>query len=192
MHVLPDDISVIQRVLLGEQSAYAILVDRYQSYVFTLIMRYVNNREVAEELAQDVFVKAYRCLSDFRGNSKFSTWLYTIVHTTCLSHKRKKDSNMVLVDEETMLTLPGVYSTDNTAHMTEQRLTKKLLANALQQLPEDDARIITLHYLAEQSVEETGIIMGLTVSNVKVRLMRARHKLKDVLDTRYKKALNSR
>ncbi len=86
-----DDIAVIQSILQGQQSAYATLVNRYQLYVFTLVMRYVNNREIAEELAQDVFVKAYRYLADFKGNSKFSTWLYTIVNTTCLSYIRKKN-----------------------------------------------------------------------------------------------------
>ena len=85
-----DDIAVIQLILQGQQAAYATLVNRYQQYVFTLAMRFVNNRELAEELAQDVFVKAYKYLADFKGNCKFSTWLYTIVNTTCLSHLRKK------------------------------------------------------------------------------------------------------
>src|SRR3954467_5276953 len=98
MHQQTDDIAVIQMVLQGQQAAYATLVERYQQYVFTLAMRYVNNRELAEELSQDVFVKAYRCLADFKGHSKFSTWLYTIVNSTCLSQLRKKKDDTVLLE----------------------------------------------------------------------------------------------
>ena len=146
-------------------------------------MRYVNNRELAEELAQDVFVKAYRYLADFKGNSKFSTWLYTIVNTTCLSHLRKKRDGTVLMEEDKMVLL-----TDQQAHMSdrqpdrlEQKADKEMLAIAMRQLPEEDGRILTLFYLAEQSVDEIGIIMGLTASNVKVKLFRARQKLKAIL-----------
>src|SRR5580700_8772213 len=95
-----DDFAIIQQVLQGQHAAYAVLVGRYQSYVFTLAMRYVNNRETAEELAQDVFVKAYRYLADFKGNSKFSTWLYTIVNSTCLSHLRKKKEQSISLDND--------------------------------------------------------------------------------------------
>ena len=98
-----DDIALIQIILQGQQPAYGVIVKRYESYVFTLVMRFVNNRELAEELAQDVFVKAYRYLADFKGNSKFSTWLYTIVNTTCLSHLRKKKDETVFLDGEKMV-----------------------------------------------------------------------------------------
>ena len=84
------ELEVIQQVLQGKKQAYAVLVDRYQHYVFTLVMRYVPQREEAEEVAQDVFVKAYRYLADFRGQCKFSTWLYTIVNTTCISYLRSR------------------------------------------------------------------------------------------------------
>ncbi|HJS55905.1 MAG TPA: sigma-70 family RNA polymerase sigma factor, partial [Chitinophagaceae bacterium] len=84
------DNEIISRVLQGEQNAYAELVNRYQNYVFTLILRMIKSREDAEEVAQDVFVKAYRSLADFRGESKFSTWLYTITNTTCITFLRKK------------------------------------------------------------------------------------------------------
>src|SRR5678810_441789 len=79
------DNEIIIRVLRGEQNAYAELVNRFQAYVFTLVLRMIKSRKDAEEVAQDVFIKAYRSLADFRGESKFSTWLYTIANTTsCL------------------------------------------------------------------------------------------------------------
>ena len=85
-----NDNEIISKVLSGDTQAYAVLVNRYQNYVFTLAMRMVKTREDAEEVAQDIFIKAYRALADFRGASKFSTWLYTIVNTTCITFLRKK------------------------------------------------------------------------------------------------------
>src|SRR5215211_2603208 len=89
MHTETPDIDLIQLVLAGNQSVYAQLIDKYKNFVFTIVLRYVKGREDAEEVAQDVFVKAFRSLADFKGASKFSTWLYTIATTTSLSFLRK-------------------------------------------------------------------------------------------------------
>ena len=191
MHEELDDKAVIQRVLQGQQSAYALLVSRYQAYVFTLVMRYVHNREVAEELAQDVFVKAYRYLADFKGNSKFSTWLYTIVNSTCLSHLRKKKDETLLLEQDKMVVLSDEqHFGEKPSERLEQKTQKQLLDNAMKQLPEEDAQILTLFYQAEQSVDEIGMILGQTASNVKVRLFRARQKLKGVLENKYARELS--
>ena len=190
MQAQTDDIAVIQLVLQGKQAAYATLVDRYQPYVFKLAMRYVNNREVAEELAQDVFVKAYRFLADFKGNSKFSTWLYTIVNTTCLSYLRKKSDGTVLLEEEKMIGISDHQFAEKPSDILEQKTTKQMLGSAIKLLPEEDARLLTLFYQAEQSVDEVGTIMGLTATNVKVRLFRARAKLKEILERKYSWEIN--
>src|SRR5947209_1818902 len=94
------DNEIISKVLGGETNAFAELVKRYQSYVFTLAMRFTHHREDAEEVAQDIFVKAYRSLSDFRGTAKFSTWLYTIVYTTSITFLRKKKLSTTSIDDE--------------------------------------------------------------------------------------------
>ena len=184
-----DDTAVIQMVLQGQQAAYATLVNRYQHYVFTLTMRFVNNRELAEELAQDVFVKAYRCLADFKGNSKFSTWLYTIVTTTCLSHLRKKKDGTILLEEEKMVSISDNSDSEQPSERMEQRTQKQMLNSALKHLPESEAQALSLFYQGEQSVEEIGVIMGLTTSNVKVKLYRARQKLKEILESKYSREL---
>ena len=178
MNTQPDDIAVIQLVLQGQQSAFATLVERHQSYVFTLAMRYVNNREVAEELAQDVFLKAYRYLADFKGNSKFSTWLYTIVNTTCLSYLRSKKEGHILLTEEKLVSVSDSDIYELPSDSLDQKMRKIILEQAIKKLPVEDARILTLFYQAGQSVDEIGIIMGMTAANVKVRLFRARQKLK--------------
>ena len=181
-----DDMTVIQLVLQGQQAAFSILVERYQSYVFTLVLRYVPNREQAEELAQDVFIKAYRFLADFKGNSKFSTWLYTIVNTTCLSHMRKKQNEPVLMSDAHTEYVSETYSSGEMASdRLEQKTQKQLFADAIKRLPDEDAHIINLFYMAEQSIDEIAVILGLTPNNVKVKLYRARLKLKEVLTTKF-------
>src|SRR6201985_177235 len=94
------DIDLIEQTLAGNQSAYADLVKRHQRYVFTLALRFAKNREDAEEIAQDCFVKAYRALASFNGESKFSTWLYSIVYTTAMTHLRKKRVDTTSIDDE--------------------------------------------------------------------------------------------
>src|SRR6476661_8622709 len=100
MHTGPEDIDIIAQVLNGDQQAYSILVERHRNFVFTLVLRYVKSREDAEEVAQDVFVKAYRNLADFKGNSKFSTWLYTVATTTSITFLRKKKLEVHSLDNE--------------------------------------------------------------------------------------------
>jgi RNA polymerase sigma factor (sigma-70 family) len=181
------DQEIIRQVLQGKKQAYAILVERYQNYVFTLVMRYIKNREEAEEVAQDVFVKAYRYLADFRGQSKFSTWLYTIVNTTCISFLRKNKEQVVLIEEEQMHNLTNrLNMSDKPSDYSERRSEKQMMEQAIKQLPELDGQIITLFYQHEQSLEEIGAVVGLTANNIKIRLFRARQKLKEILQQEYK------
>jgi len=179
------DITLIQMTLKGDNSAFAVLVDRYQAYVFTIVLRYVPERELAEELAQDVFVKAYRNLGGFRGDSKFTTWLYAIVNTTCLSQVRKRKDGTVLPGDEAMSRIAGIDAA-NTAPSSrlEGQTRKQLLENAIRQLPEGEGQVITLHYILEQSIDEVCQITGLTEANVKVKLFRARQKLKTIMSTK--------
>ena len=94
------DIEIINRILSGDSNAYGELVKKYQNYVFTLALRFTHNREDAEEVAQDIFIKAFMSLADFKGNSKFSTWLYTIVYTTSITFLRKKRLETTSIDDE--------------------------------------------------------------------------------------------
>lgn len=184
MHHSPEDIEVIQQVLQGNKDAYSILVRRYEQYVFTLVLRMINNREQAEELAQDVFVKAYRMLQGYRSEAKFSTWLYTIVNTTCLSYLRKKKDHLILLEQEQLVAV-SEYNTQVAENSVEQKTEKELLQAAIKQLSPTDAQAITLFYLAEQSLQEIAEITDQPITNVKVRLFRARQKLKEILGKKY-------
>jgi len=180
-----NDNELISKVLSGDHQAYAGLVNRYQNYVFTLTLRMVKNREDAEEVAQDVFIKAFKYLADFRGASKFSTWLYTIVNNTCISFLRKKKLEIHSLDTEKVFEVADSMDSGFRANLVEQKSRQSMVHNAIGLLGPDDAEIITLFYKSEQSLEEIAQILGLEVNTAKVRLHRARTKLKEKMETHF-------
>jgi RNA polymerase sigma-70 factor (ECF subfamily) len=176
------DIELIEQTLAGNQSAYADLIKRHQRFVFTLAMRFAKGREDAEEIAQDCFIKAYRSLASFQGQSKFSTWLYSIVYTTAMTFLRKKRVATDSIDDEnTYIQVENHesgYDTDN----VENKSRSYYLNQAIEQLLPDDATIITLFYKGEQSLEEIAQALGIETNTVKVKLFRARQRLKERLE----------
>jgi len=179
----PTDIEIISRVLRGDQQAYAQLVDRYKNYVFTLALRFTKNREDAEEVAQDIFIKAYRSLADFKGTAKFSTWLYTVVYTTSITFLRKKKLEVHSLENERVFEMAANQDSGFSANQVEQKSRVSMVNDAIAMLNPDDAQIITLFYKAEQSLEEIGEILGLEQNTAKVRLHRARQRLKEKMET---------
>ena len=178
----PSDSEIISLVLKGDHNAYVLLVERYKSYVFTLTLRFTKNREDAEEVAQDIFVKAYRSLADFKGTAKFSTWLYTIVNTTCITFLRKKRLQVSSLDDERTFEVADSQDSGFRANQVEQKSRLTMVNRAIAMLNPDDAEIITLFYKNEQSLEEIGQILGLEVNTAKVRLHRARARLKEKME----------
>jgi RNA polymerase sigma factor (sigma-70 family) len=171
-----DDNETIEKVLNGDVSAYASLVEKHKNLVFSIVLKIVNNREDAEEIAQDTFLKAYQSLKTFERKSKFSTWLYRIAYNSAISKTRKKRIEMVAIEESVITN----YSPDEVSrNMGEQEENDRqlILEKALRQLPEEDNLLITLFYKNENSVDDISEITGLSVSNVKVRLHRIRKKL---------------
>jgi len=179
------DNEIISRVLKGEQNAFAELVNRYQAYVFTLVLRMIKSREDAEEVAQDVFVKAYRSLADFRGESKFSTWLYTIANTTSITFLRKKKLDVHSLDNEKVFEVADSKDSGFRANLVEQKSRVNMVNEAIAMLSPDDAEIITLFYKAEQNLEEISKILRLETNTVKVRLHRARTRLKEKMEKNF-------
>ena len=176
------DNDIIQLVQKGDQQAYAQLVSKYQNYVFTIILRYIPSREDAEEVAQDVFVKAYRSLADFRGESKFSTWLYTITTTTSISFLRKNKLEVQSLDNEKIFAHADNIDGGLSANQVEQKSKIAMVNQAIKLLSPDDAQVITLFYKGEQSLEEIAQILGQETNNIKVRLHRARQRLKEKME----------
>ena len=171
-----EDNYYIECILGGDSSAYASMVAKHKNMVFSIALKILRNREDAEEVSQDSFLKAYESLGSFEKKSKFSTWIYRIVYNTSISKTRKKQLEFVGIDDRIITN----YSEDE-IHVDvgqfEEVEKKKLIDRALKQLPAQDNLLITLFYKAENSVEEISNITGMTESNVKVRLHRIRKKL---------------
>jgi RNA polymerase sigma factor (sigma-70 family) len=176
------DIDLIEQVLGGNQGAYAQLVRRHQRYVFTLALRFTRCRENAEEISQDVFVKAYRSLHSFQRTSKFSTWLYSIAYTTSMTFLRKNQPDIRSIDDESVQLQIDDRGSEFRADLVERKSRNACLNQAIEQLLPDDAVVITLFYRAEQSLEEIALTMGIETNAVKVRLHRARLRLKNKLE----------
>jgi len=171
-----DDSHYIDRVLGGDNSAFAGLVTRHKNMVFSIALKILQNREDAEEVAQDVFLKAFESLGSFEGKSKFSTWLYRIAYNASITKTRKKRIELVGLDDRIITN----YTEDEVRGQVGQfdaEDQKMLIDRALKRLPGEDNLLITLFYKEERSVEEISSITQLTESNVKVRLHRIRKRL---------------
>jgi RNA polymerase sigma factor (sigma-70 family) len=177
-----NDIEIISQVLNGDQQAYAGLVNHYQNYVFTLALRFTKNREDAEEVGQDVFIKAYRALADFKGASKFSTWLYTIVNNTCITFLRKKKLEVHSLDNEKVFEAADSQDSGFRANQVEQKSRIAMVNKAIGMLSTDDAEVITLFYKGEQTLDEIAQVLGIESNTAKVRLHRARTRLKEKME----------
>lgn len=185
MHTQTTDTDIISQVLLGNQHAYATLVERYQNFVFTIVLRYVKSREDAEEIAQDSFIKAYRSLKDFKGTAKFTTWLYTIATTTCITFLRRKKLEIHSLDNEKLFAVADNIDGGMSANSIEQKSRVSMVSEAIRLLNPDDAQIITLFYKGEQALEEIAQILGIESNAVKVRLHRARARLKEKMEKHF-------
>jgi len=176
----PSDQYYINQVLEGNVNAYSKLVNRYQRIVYTIVYRMMKNKEQAEEVAQDSFIKAFKSLNTYRGDAKFSTWLYTIAYRKSLdaikANKRIISSERMENIEESEIGL-----VDDALSYLQAKEKKEVIYNSIMKLPEEEAAIVTLYYFEEKSVKEIVEIAGLTANNVKIKLYRSRKKLYSIL-----------
>ncbi|WP_340077495.1 RNA polymerase sigma factor [Leptobacterium sp. I13] len=170
----------IDQILEGNTRAFSFLMEKYQHMVFTISVRMMNDREEAEDVAQEVFIKAYQKLDKFKGKSKFSTWLYRITYNYCLDRLKlkKKLIKSGIIDE---VNEGNLIMEDETITNIEEQEKKTVIQHAIQALDRDDQVIVTLYYYEELSLKEIAHTMGMTLSNVKVKLFRSRNKLSELL-----------
>jgi RNA polymerase sigma factor (sigma-70 family) len=176
-----DENILIEAIKNGNIRAYAQLVDKYKDMVYTLAVRMLKNREEAEEVAQDTFIKVFKSLENFKGDSKFSTWIYRVAYNTCLDRikKNKKHLNNIAIDEFTFNKLDTI---DNALDNIIKEEKSTLIRNCINKLPEDSSALLTLFYFEELSLEEISKIINIEANTVKVKLFRARKKLATILE----------
>ena len=171
----------IEEVKNGNTEAFSYLVEKYQSLAINIALSIVKNREDAEEVAQDAFVKIFRFIHQYNGESQFSSWLYKVVFNTALT-KANTNAKQLFRKEEVRQNLFAIRSVfEEDSDPLEKEDTSALIAKGLDQLYADDKLILTLFYLAEKSLSEIAQITEWKKSNCKVKLMRARKRLKEVL-----------
>ena len=175
-----DDQFYIEQIVNGDTTAFAILVNRYKNLVFSLALRMLRNREEAEEVSQDIFIKIYGHLANYKGDSKFSTWIYRIAYNACLdrikTYKRQYDT--VCIDKFTENQIGNLETAYELMERSDRQLAVKECIN---RLVADDSVLITLFYFEELSLAEISKIIGIDKNNVKIRLFRARKRLATIL-----------
>ena len=170
-----DDIHIIKEVLGGKSEQFEHILNRYSGQVFNLIAHIVPCKEDAEELTQDVFIKVFRQLLSFKKESSFSTWIYRIATNTALSAARKRKHDTLHLDDAVYPNIPDDIIDEALDNDSEEQLQR--LSDAIEMLSADERALITLYYMNEKPVAEVASILGLTVSNVKIKLLRTRKKL---------------
>lgn len=170
----------IEAILNGDSQAFSKLVDDYKNLVYTVALRMLKNTEEAEEVAQDTFVKVFKSIKHFKGESKFSTWIYRVAYNTCLDRikKNKKELLNTSIDEVEGFDIKDINNALDTILANEKAL---LVRKCVEQLSPKDAAIISLFYFEEKNLKELSIILSLSENTVKVRLYRARTRLAIIL-----------
>lgn len=169
--------NIIRRVLGGDSDAFGILVEWYAPKVFSLVIKIVPEDAEAEEIVQDVMLKAFRHLGSFSYRSSFATWLYRIAYNEAVSRTRRASSREIAVDDATLCNISdsAAEALLDSPDADDGRLAA--LPEALEMLSAEERAAITLYYYEEMPVKEIAEVMHISQSNVKVRLMRTRKKL---------------
>lgn len=175
-----DDVELIRHILNGDDSAFSDIVNKYQKSVHALVWRKIGNFQVAEEIAQDTFLQAYKKLATLKTPSQFAGWLYVIASNLCSDWHRRKKPTMQSLDATNKGTLDA---TSYECYVAEQRekaaieYRREIVKKLLNKLPESERTVVTLHYLGEMTSEAISKFLGVSVNTIKSRLRRARKRL---------------
>jgi RNA polymerase sigma-70 factor (ECF subfamily) len=179
------DEELIARVLAGDRGSYDVLVARYSDLVYTIVLRILWNEDDADDVAQETFVRAYRALPRFRGDSKFSSWLYRIAVNRALTHLKKRRRRGVAdaTLEEGLEPEPPLGGDDgNPERLFLKAEERARVREAVAKLPPRYRAVVTLFYLEERNYKEVAAVLGVPVGTLKTHLHRARAMLRDIMN----------
>jgi len=183
-----DDIKIIDRVLSGDVEAFSHLIEKYQNMIFRYAYSKFNNYDEALDITQEIFIMAIEALSSFRRESKFSTWLYSIMVNYCKNYKKKNSRysvvplNVTRGDDEYDLQLPDDRENPEEQVITDDSL--RIVKEEINNLPDDYKDILILRDIDGLSYNEIVDVLNIKISNVKVRIHRGRELLKNRLYAR--------
>jgi len=173
-----EELILIEKIKSGDDALYKILVDRYSPKILSIVRGVVMSRGDAEEVAQDVFVKAFFSLKKFRGDSSFSTWLYRIAYNMSISKVRKKSRYVSMGDMGNFAAGQELFDgSDSEEENRNQENRFKMLDTIINELDPADRFLLLSFYIHEKSIREISEITGMGESNVKVKLHRIKKRL---------------
>lgn len=186
-----EDYLMVKRAVEGDQSAYRALIKRYKIPVSQIVFKIIRDKREVEDLTQEVFIKAFQHLADFKYGNQFASWLFKIANNHCLDHLRKKKLQTYSIQElrfqgedESEFEIPDSTYEPDLKMLREQK--SKLIKDAINSLPEKYREVIILRHQEEMSYEEVARKVNLPVNTVKVHLYRARELLYKYLKDRIK------
>lgn len=174
-----DDSDLIAQVKDGNTNAFRFLVDKHKNLVWHLVFRLINQREDAEDLCQDIFIRVFKDIGKFRGESKLSTWIGTIAYNTCIDHLRKKSREKVYSTDKMRLVEFGKMSQETASAKVDKLYIKKVVHKVIEAMPVHYRIVITLYHLEEMSYKEIEEITGMPEGTVKSYLNRSRQILRE-------------
>ena len=178
--MVENDVQLIHRILSGDEAAFSALVRKYQKSVHALAWRKIGDFHIAEEIAQDAYIQAYKNLATLRNPNQFAGWLYVIANRLCLKWLQKKKSAVQLLEDTSVV---EINESSYNRYVSEQRETEarerrhEIVEELLEKLPESERTVVTLYYLGEMTAKEIGNFLGVSVNTIKSRLRRARERL---------------
>ena len=177
---MENDVQLIHRILSGDEAAFSALVRKYQKSVHALAWRKIGDFHIAEEIAQDAFLQAYKNLARLRHPNQFAGWLYVIASNLCKRWHQSNKPAMQSLDDTSVAAVEGF---SYRRYVSEQRETEamehrhEIVKELLETLPESERTVVTLYYLGEMTAKEIGNFLGVSVNTIKSRLRRARERL---------------
>lgn len=186
------DRDLVERVQRGDSSAFDVLVRKYQHRVIGLVGRYVNDWSECQDIAQDVFMRAYRALPNFRGDAQFSTWLHRIAVNTAKNHlvakkRRPPNEDIDVMDAEQYDGSLRLRDNDTPEHELLRQEIERTVMDAVERLPDDLRQAISLREVEGLSYDEIAERMGCPIGTVRSRIFRAR----DAIDAQLKPLLDN-
>ena len=178
--MIKSDEYYIDKVLKGDDGKFSILIDRYKDLIFTLCYRIIKDKENAEEAAQDTFLKTYKSLAKFKGESKFSSWIYRIAYNTSLDKLKQLKRQITTISTVDVNEL-NIGNIESTLDILESIELKDQIKSSIKKLNSEDAFILTLYYYDDLSMQEIAKITGHKANSIKVKIHRSRQKLMVIL-----------
>lgn len=179
------DETLIEMALRGSQQAYSLLAYRHESLLRSVIRRYFSDPNEVEETLQDTYIRAFQSMHSFRGDCKFSSWLYRIAFSVAINRLKSNQRRAQRMDGSIGPDSLGLAYTPEEMNRVEKEETRRWLLQAMSLLSGHDAWVLQLFYLEEQSIQEICKASGWTESNVKSKLSRARQRLRSIIEAQF-------